>query len=361
MRKIVVDKLKPGMRVGKPVYGMEGQLFLNRGVELKPTYIRYLKKYNFDAVYIIDERMKDVEISDVITDQTRQETLKIIKSIIQDGSKSAMVRSLKIYQQELKSQIESIIQELIQQDNLVANLTDIGQQDFYTMNHSVNVCVLSLVNGISQGCNGRKLRELGMGALVHDLGKMCVPHYILNKNGSLSEEEFDVIRGHPRWGLEIINDQKYFQSLTNVRDIVHQHHERADGGGYPKGLKSEKINYLSRIVAIADVYDALLAARPYRNAFKPHQAVEIMYASLEQFDVALLQSFFNHVAAFPVGTLVKLNNGKTGLVIKNKEGLVLRPTVRVFSSDQAEQDGESYEEIDLSEELDITVVDVLEE
>jgi len=358
MRKIPVNKLKPGMRTGKPVYGTEGQLFLNRGVELKATYIKYLKKHQFNSVYIIDERMKDVEIKDVVTDQTRQESLKMIKKIISSGHKSTIAKSLSIYQDELKEKVQKIIKELINQENLIANLTDIGQQDFYTLNHSVNVCVLSLINGISLGYKGKDLRELGIGALVHDLGKMCVPHYILNKEASLTDEEFSLIKEHPRWGGEIIEGQEYLQNLNNVKTIVQQHHERVNGKGYPKGLKSDQISLLSKIVAVSDVYDALLADRPYRKSYRPHEAIELMYSTSEDFDAQIMQSFFNHVAAFPIGTMVKLNNNMIGLVIKNKVGLSLRPTVRIISP---HRQGEPYQEIDLSEVLDMTIVDVLEE
>ncbi len=358
MRKVSVEALKPGMRVGKPLYGIDGQLYLNRGVELKPAYIKYLKKHNFNEIYVIDERMSDVEVEEVITSQTKQEALRILKDIVKDGQKDSIARTLMLYREELKHTVEKIMREVLDQDSLMANLTDISQQDYYTLNHCVNVCVLSLINGVALDYNTKKLRELGMGAIIHDLGKMCIPHYVLNKNGSLTEDEFGLIKEHPKWGVEVLSNQFKHNSRYHVKDIVYQHHERVDGSGYPEGLTDPQINDLAKIVSIADVYDALISDRPYRKAFKPHEAVEMLHSTAYQYEMSHLNSFLNHVAAFPVGTMVKLNNGFLGLVIENKVGLPLRPVIRLVKTSQGE---EILDDLDLSQELDLTIVDVVEE
>ncbi len=356
MCKIRIDKLEPGMRLATPIYGPDGELYLNRGVELKPTYIKYLHKHNYNYIYVLDQRIDDVEVETVISQETRKEALNILRNITRAGDVSELARSLVIQEKKLKNSVEKIINELLKKDRLLVNLADLIHQDQYTLHHSVNVCILALIVGISLGYDHNSLKELGVGAMVHDLGKVCIPPQVLNKPDNLTEEEFKLVKEHPRWGLETLGDNPATSYSNSVKNIVHQHHEKLDGSGYPNRLKKEQIDELSRIVAVTDIFDAVLAHRPYRPPFKPHQAVELLYSLTDKLDTSYINSLLKCVSAYPIGTLVKLSNGWKGIVIKNNVGLTLRPTIRIVEPVE-----EANRELDLSEELDVTIVDVIGE
>jgi HD-GYP domain-containing protein (c-di-GMP phosphodiesterase class II) len=162
--------------------------------------------------------------------------------------------------------------------------------NYYTYTHSVNVCTFSVALAQYSGITDRKeLFKLGTGALLHDVGKTKISDSILRKKGRLTEEEFAIIRKHPDWGVEliretdIVSDDVYFPIL--------QHHEREDGSGYPKGLTKTEINDYSKIVAIADVFDAMTTERAYRSAVESFSALKTMFHEVNHFDHRLLKQF----------------------------------------------------------------------
>lgn len=360
MRKVRVENLCPGMKVARPVYDAMGFLLLNAGVELKREYIENLKKLQIPAVYIIDSLIPDVEIEDIILDETRQKAYLLIRKILQNAGKQGdkSSPSLLFTGKEIASVLDEIISHLLNNPNLIVNLTDIRTVDNYTFAHSVNVAVLAITIGISLGLSRSELKKIGLGAFLHDLGKTRIPWDILNKGGSLSSREFTEIKKHPLYGYEIFKAQGYNDSSSAM--VIYQHHESKDGSGYPEGVKGEEIHLFARICKAVDIYDALVSDRPYRPAFLPHEAMEILGTKSEELDLLVLQKFFQHVAAYPVGTLVGLSNGKVGIVVHNTAGFPTRPRVRVFCSK------ENYEqvvphEIDLVETMNVVVDKVYKE
>lgn len=213
------------------------------------------------------------------------------------------------------------------------------------------------MTAIAMGCGRSDLQDIGLGAFLHDLGKIMIPISILNKNARLLPEEYDEIKKHPYYGYDMLKNE--FMSNGTSGIIAYEHHERVDGSGYPNGLKSEDIHQFSKIVAVADVYDALVSDRPYRKAFQPHQVLEIFESQSGGFDSTCLQLFFRHVAAYPVGTIVGLNTGLIGVVVFNQVGFTTRPRVRIIGT--KEYDTVSAYEIDLKDKLDIVVDRVYED
>jgi len=211
LRRIRTDMLKTVWKVGWPIYDSEGRLLLNKGIILTGRHINRLKQLGIPAVYIDDGLLPDVQVDDVICEQTRLRAIKQIKSIFSEsGQKTVSLSRSIIKKAEVANIVDSIIDDLQANRILVVNLTDIRSYDDYTFGHSVNVCVLAVLTGISMGFSRVKLSYLGMAALLHDLGKTLVPESILNKPGALTEKEFEEIKKHTCYG---------HQALSNNPDI----------------------------------------------------------------------------------------------------------------------------------------------
>jgi len=208
-------------------------------------------------------------------------------------------------------------------------LIDLKVFDDYTFYHSLNVAVLSLVLGVALKYNKEELYKLGLAALLHDIGKVFIPKDILNKKGKLTDEEFEIIKTHSDKGFEYLKNT-YNVPITTYMG-VRLHHEKYNGGGYPLGKKGEEIYVYARIIAIADVYDALTSDRVYRKAMTPSEAMEyIMGNSGIMFDPNLVELFIRKVAPYPVGTSVQLSDGRVGIVVENYENFCLRPKIKII-------------------------------
>jgi HD-GYP domain-containing protein (c-di-GMP phosphodiesterase class II) len=199
-------------------------------------------------------------------------------------------------------------------ENAMVWLTLLKRKDEYTSFHSINVCVLSVLFGRHLGLTESELGLLGLGALLHDIGKMRVPVEVLNKASKLEAAELGVLRKHPDFGREILE-----QSTTippAAKEIVYTHHERIDGSGYPRGLKGDELGLFPMIVSVVDVYDAMTSDRAYHMRISPHEALNVMYGwSASHFDPKLIEEFIRCLGIYPVGSIVELSSGEVAVVL----------------------------------------------
>lgn len=234
-----------------------------------------------------------------------------------------------------KAIVQDIIEQIIENKGITVNMIDLKTYDDYTYYHSVNVGVLSLVLGVALGRNRPTLYKLGVGALLHDIGKMFIDKDIIDKPDSLTPEEYEEVKKHPTLGYEYLVNSNLDLPISGLIGIL-QHHERNDGSGYPDGLCGKEIHEFGRIIAIADVFDAMTSDRPYRPGMMPSEVMEyLMGGAGTLFDPELVYLFTRKVAAFPLGTCVLLSNGLTAIVVKNYEDCCLRPKVKIIRSDDA--------------------------
>jgi len=229
----------------------------------------------------------------------------------------------------IQETIQEMLNDLLSSDDILGNLTEIQGYDDYTFHHCINTTIIGLVLGIASGYSENKLLELGMGVLMHDIGKIKVPESILNKKTPLLAEEFGEIKHHTTYGFDILRKNNDLSLLS--AHIAFQHHERWDGSGYPRGLKGSELHEYGRLAAIADVYEALTSKRVYRNAIEPNEAYEyIISQGNKHFDPQVLEIFKRHIAVYPSGSGVLLSNGQRGNVVKQNSAFPNRPFVRVF-------------------------------
>ena len=365
MRKIPLDAARPGMILAKDVYGSMGQTLLKTDNTLKPRYLTYLEQAGIEYIYVKDLRIKDVVVDDPITDRTRYEARTMVREIT-SGLKASerqgkIAKSINVGNWDILNTVNKIVDELLENRDIMVQLVDIRSKDNYLFAHSVNCAVMATLVAKKMKMKVKELRWIATGALFHDLGMIAIADEIVSKPAELTEAEYKEIKKHPLLGYEIFK-------LTDILDaragaVVLQHHERFQGQGYPRGLKGKEISTLAQITGIADVYDALTSDRPYRKAYKPHEAVEMLLSwGEEYFDVTILQHFLSVVAAYPIGFHVLLSNGESGLVIDNNPGFTLRPVVRILYKDgETISPLEEPYDLDLSQVLDLTIEKVLDE
>lgn len=233
-------------------------------------------------------------------------------------------------------------------ENVGISLDELKCSDEYTFKHSLDVAAMSIVIGKMLGMPESQLRELSMAGLLHDLGKTRIPTNILNAPRKLTDIEFNMMKTHPVYGYQNIMD---IESIPDrVKLGVLQHHEKWNGNGYPQKLEGEKISLYARILTVADVYGALVTSRPYKTAYSPSLAIEMMMAMTADFDIHILRVFLRSIVLYPIGSKVILSTGEIAGVIKNNRENVLRPEVMT-------QDGVRYDLFNDLKCLTITVLD----
>ncbi|MGI6453170.1 MAG: HD-GYP domain-containing protein [Syntrophomonadaceae bacterium] len=355
MRKVRVEDLVPGMKVAKPIYYNSERLLLGVGMTLTNRLILRLKYLGIASLYIDDGVFPPIpDAPTVISQEMRRESIKVTREVF-----ASLEGKRKIKLKAVRKTVESLLEEILSHKDVLINCNDIRNYDDYTFNHSVNVCVLSIMAGTTLGLNNSELIEMGVGALLHDVGKTQIEKAILNKPTLLTEEEYEKVKCHPQLGYDILCSLDDVPRLSAT--IAYQHHERLDGHGYPLRLKAEQIHQYSSIAAVADVFDALTTDRPYRKACQVNEAIDwINEMSPAWFELSAALALVSNLAPYPVGTVVMLNNCQVGQVIDVSRKAPDRPLVRIVIDEEL-----NYhplpQEVDLSQEASLYISRVLTE
>ena len=235
-----------------------------------------------------------------------------------------------------RSAVKDLTHSVMRNPDALGWMSKLKQEHEYTYKHSLSVCILSLVFGRHMSLPESELYELGLGAFLHDIGKMRIPLEVLDKPGALSEEEFTEMRRHPEYGVEIVSSSGGVSDT--VRDIILSHHERMNGSGYPQGIPAELIRPMTHMVAICDTYDAIVSKRPYKKPVTAVRAVEILNRERGNlFDPWLVDQFIQCVGVYPVGTLVELSNDETGIVVSANREARLHPRVLILLNNEGQR------------------------
>lgn len=224
-------------------------------------------------------------------------------------------------------------------DNITANphammwLTYLKERHEYTLTHSINVCILALTFGRHMKLHRSDLELLGLGALLHDIGKLRIPSEILDKPGRLTKEEYDIMKSHPEEGYKILKPDASFP-MESLEIVLH-HHERVNGKGYPGNYSRDEITLITKMASIVDVYDAITSDRCYHDGISPYKALQNIYSwAKDDFDKPLVEEFTSCMGLYPVGTIITLSNGQTAIVISNTPTTRLRPVIMLVKDNQ---------------------------
>ncbi|MDQ0155297.1 HD-GYP domain-containing protein [Robertmurraya andreesenii] len=354
MRYVATDTVKPGTILARTIYNDKGQVLLSEGVALKEELLMRLLEIGIPYIYVKDGKTDDICYKEVVPRALKTKAIKSIEGTFQQIDLDSTIPSAIVIEKATKK-FTALVRELHSQiknnEDLLSLLSDVYTYDNYIFTHSFNVTLYSLAIGMELGLSEKELETLGLGAVLHDVGKMKIPTEILFKPGKLTEEEFGEIKKHPQDGFDILRNVQTLSLI--VAHCAYQHHERLNGSGYPRKLKGNEIHYFAKIIAVADVFDAVTSDRIYRGAMLPHNGLEILFAGAGPlFEREIVQAFRRAVAIYPVGLTVELSDGRKGVVSAQNSHMSDRPIIRVL-----EENGEEVTpyELDLLQEISVVI------
>lgn len=250
-----------------------------------------------------------------------KDTKVLVDSILEDARLGRSLDSA-----TAKKSVGGMVESVLRNPDALIWFNELKNKDAYTSEHSMRVCVLALTFGRHLELSEDELNILGIGALLHDVGKMQVPAEIINKPGRLSAEEFELMKSHVPRGVEILDRTPGIPAAAI--DVARSHHERFDGSGYATGLKGDQISLFGQIGAIVDSYDAITSDRSYHKGMSPHDALRKMYEwRRKDFHETLVEQFIQCMGIYPIGSVVEMNTGSVGVVISANRARRLRPRV----------------------------------
>ncbi|MBP2240429.1 putative nucleotidyltransferase with HDIG domain [Cytobacillus eiseniae] len=354
MRLVTTTSVEAGAILAKSIYNEKGSVLLSEGVELKAEMIQRLETLGITYIFIKDKQTEDIEYKSTLSDPVRKKAIYTINQTFQEIQKDIQLSNSFVVEKasrRLSELIRFLMTELDGNKELLNLLSDAFVYDNYIFSHSLNVTMYSLAIGMELKLSPKELETLGLGAIFHDIGKLKVPLDVLLKPGRLSEDEFIAIKEHAEAGFQLLRKVQTISLI--VAHCAYQHHERINGSGYPRGLMGKDIHYFGKIIAVADVFDAVTSNRVYRKAMLPHEGLEILYAgSGTLFEKEIVEAFRLAVAIYPVGITVEISDGRKGIVTHQNTGLGDRPVIRIV-----EENGEQVNpyKLDMKNELNVVI------
>lgn len=352
MLQVVCQDLFPGMVVAHPIVDNSNRVLLTRGQVLTEYYIRRIKDMNIPIIFV-EDGMGLEEYQGPVSWETAWQAARSLKQ-----SYEACLRTGQLQMGDISGQVNQIIDELLANRSTMIGMAGLKSHDEYTYQHSVHVCILSIMVGISIGYPRSKVHELGVGAMLHDIGKITIPREILNKADCLTAAEMDIVRRHAWDGFNLMRRSNRVTLLS--AHVALQHHERLDGSGYPRALSGDAFHEYAQITAVADVFDALVSDRPYRSAYSNKEALDILedYRDI-QLQGRLIDHLKVYINPYPPGTIVELSNGDIAIVARSSSRREMeRPVVKaIFSAE-----GHPYENkiLELEQHPDINITKILD-
>ena len=326
MRKVDTQNTQSGMILAKEIISYAGIVLLTPGVVLTQNYLNKLLDLQIKTIYIEDPLYEGIAVTEYISPELQRQALAVLSKTMQDLHDKGTFTV-----QAITRLATALVEEVIARPQVAMSLAGIFSHDSSTFTHSLNCAIYSILLGNFSDLSMSKLKELASGALLHDVGKNEISSQLLNKPGKLNPTEFELIKNHAQWGFDKLRTQRW-EISSLIAHMSWQNHERIDGLGYPRGLHGESILYQARIIAIADVYEAITADRHYRPALNPQQAYEIMQTSLgSHLDAQLGQCFLAKVAFYAPGTAVTISTGQTALIVSIPPDHPNRPVIRIVT------------------------------
>ena len=364
IKKVSVEQLRPGMFIHDMNCGWINHPFVSDNINIKnDKTINKIIAHGIREVYIDTDKGIDVvgspsdeEVSRKILAEPREapkpeinarDTVPLQEEIVKakEIKKEALqtvqklmedVRFGKQIEMEKVDHIaEKMVKSILRNKGALTSLSRIKDVDDYTFMHSISVGVLMISFSRHLGFDYPTIKSLGIGGLLHDIGKTKVPAQILTKTGQLSEEEFRKAKEHVQHSRAILEHTTDIDETSIL--VAEHHHERINGSGYPSHLKGNEISKFGQMSAIADVYDAMTSKRSYQRKFEPTEVLKNLFEWSDYYSNGLVQQFIRCMGIYPVGSLVRLESGLLGVVLELREQSLLQPVVRIVYDTKKEK------------------------
>lgn len=328
MRYVAIDSVEPGQYLGRTIFSNNGTVLLNEGVQLTVYMINTLRRIGATYVYVKDEQFEDVVIEEILSEETKRAVVRQMNELFES------LRSGKDFStKQISVTIDQLLEDVLNNKDVLIHLTDIRSQENAEYLHALHVSMMSVVIGVNMGFSQAQLKELAIGALLHDIGKV----------GGFDDHNKDEPRRHHTWrGFETLKLKREFSLLS--AHVAFQHHEHVDGTGVPRSLSADAIHPYAKIVAVANTYDNLVSGKKDARPMLPHEACERMMAMVgRELDKEVLIEFLKNISVYPNGSSVRLTNREVGVVVGQHRGLPSRPVVRVVRKDEHDLDVKEYD------------------
>lgn len=289
MEKIRIEKLTPGMVLGRSVYLPDGRILVRENTPISPMIISKLKELRLPALFVKSGN-EDGNSQTLVSDAARSDLTQALYKLDSNfrAGKAAGFSSCRI-------PLHNLVDEIVFNQRMSLDAADIRFQNDQIYGHMVNVCIVAVKIGLEMGYNQLKLAELAYGVIFHDIGMVKIPVDILNRIGGLTNEETRLIQTHPKTGYELLRQSPDVSAAS--AHVAYEHHERFNGSGYPRGLVGEAIHEYARITAVADVYDAMCTEKIYRPAKTVPEIVDYLQnESGNAFDPNVVEIFTKVIA-----------------------------------------------------------------
>jgi putative nucleotidyltransferase with HDIG domain len=344
MRLISTKVLKENMVVGRTIWNEAGLPLLQKNVVITQGIINRLINLNIMYIYIEDQISQGIVIEETVSAEVRNKAIKKIEQSFKQLRFAKGKDATYLLDQHSKliyGIVDEVLSAITENSEMLMILSDAYIYDEYVYQHSMQVTMYSIAIAKELGYTYEEQRVIGLGALLHDIGKMVIPQDILSKPAQLTREEFEEMKQHTTYGFDILRNVHSISLI--VAHCAFQHHERIDGSGYPRGLKANDIHPYAKIIGVADVFDAITSNRVYRTKKLPSEAIAILENSSGiGFDEKVVEAFKRIVVKYPNGTVVLLSDERRGVVARQNPAKPARPFVRIFE-DRGEMLKATYE------------------
>lgn len=340
--------------LAKDIVSEYDTMLMASGTHLKKEYIEKLRELNIDYIYVEDELAKGVEDKEMTEDVIKEQCQKIVKKTLQryiQGGNQEL--------EKLKEVAQEIVCDLLEQPEIMFNISGVRQKTESAYSHSVNVCALSVFLALRMNLSERKIHEIAVGSLLHDIGYSDVTVNMNHKKfEEFSAKERKEMKMHVVYGFSNVEHETWVSK--EAKEIILNHHERIDGTGYPMRLTSDRMRIGTKIVAVCDAFDRKVYGN-FSMPMKVHEAIEYIVAQAgTKFDMTVVKIFNESVAAYPNGTMVVTNENEVGIVLRQNQNYPTRPIIRLIKKSNGEKYREWVEK-NLKRELTLFIRDTVEE
>ena len=353
MRLKSLEHVEVGDVLAKPVYDNKCQLLLSKDSLLTQNYIDRLIVADIQCVYVDDELSEGLEAISVVSDELKIKSVSVVKNVFKDLAERKNTNYIVKSVEQIGSIIDEMMSVIYDNPGTLYCMTELMGTDMYTYHHCAEVAILSMLVAKNMNMNENFIRKIGIGAILHDVGKMQISGDVLNKAETLTLDEIMIIREHVRNGYELLKDNLNISPIS--RQVVLLHHEKLNGAGYPYKMQGDQIPVHVRIVTLCDIFNAISSNRAYRTRVSADEALEIIRAeAVYELDRNIYYHLLKVINIYPPGTMVQLSNGEIAIVIKENPEAQTRPIVQIVRNKKLE------EKIDLMDYLTLFIKKTIE-